>query len=148
MLVLSAFAQNRLKIQDVFDKYGKQDGSVLVQLSTDILSQGSKMTFYKSLIIGEDNRKELEILEAIKADTKDRPIISEVKKDGKIDSGTYYLMTNNHTKESEYILYKKNSKKITLVYIKGKFSPNELDMELKKLKDLFIYVNNKRIKLQ
>lgn len=148
MAALPALAQNHLKIKDVFDRYGKQEGAVLVQLSTDILSQGSRMTLYKSLVINNNDRKAAEIIEAVKADTNGKPIMTEVKKDGKIDSGTYYLGTNKATKESEFILYKRNSNKITLVYIKGKFPSGELDKELKKLKDLFIYVNNKRIKLQ
>ncbi|PXV62244.1 hypothetical protein CLV62_12167 [Dysgonomonas alginatilytica] len=145
---LGASAQSHLNIKDVFDLYGKQGGSVLVQLSTDVLSQGSKITFYKSLITDESVEKNRLIWEAMEADIKNGTKISELKKDGKIESGTYYLKTNSSSKTNEYILYKNKSRKITLVYLQGDFPPQQLEYELKKLKDLFIYVNNKRLKLQ
>lgn len=143
----SVLAQDHLKIKGIFDKYGKQEGSTLVLLSTDILSQGSDITLYKSLITEYDNEKEQEVLNALRQDTKDKIILSEVKKNGKIESCTYYL-GNNTSKESDFILYKKKGGKITLVYVKGNFPSGSLEYELRKLKDLFIYVNNKRIKLQ
>lgn len=142
-----AFAQENLAIKEVFDKYGKQDGSVLVQLSSDVLSQGSsRITYYKSLIMDINSTKEREVQQALKADIANNLIISEVKKSGRVESGTYYL--GNKGKIHMYILYKNKSNKMTIVYLEGKFSTNKLDNELKKLKDLFIYVNNKRIKLQ
>lgn len=147
IVVCSAFAQNHLKIKDVFDKYGKQDGAVLVQLSTDILSQGSNIKFYKSLIVDEKDQVRLEILTALRADTDGKTIISEVKKNGQLESASYY-MGHNREPINEFILYKNKGKKITIVYLKGNFPSGHLEQELKKLKDLFIYVNNKRIKIQ
>ncbi|WP_165041718.1 hypothetical protein [Dysgonomonas sp. ZJ709] len=148
MIALGAFAQNHLKIKTVFDEYGKQDGSVLVQLSTDILSQGSKITLYKSLIMDESDRKNQQIRQAIEVDIQNGTKISELKKDGKVESGMYYLGINKSSGTNEYILYKNKSRKITLVYLQGDFPPQQLEYELQKLKDLFIYVNNKRLKLQ
>lgn len=146
MVSLSVIAQEHLNIKNIFDKYGKQEGSVLVQLSTDILSQGSKITFYKSLIIGEDDALATIIIKAINSDMAKGSKISEVAKNGKLETGTYVLKSD---KESyEYILYKNKSKKISLVYLIGNFPPDRLDSELNELKDLFIYVNNKRLKLQ
>lgn len=147
MASLSLMSQEHLKIKDIFDKYGKKEGSILVQLSSDVLSQGSNMTFYKSLIINQNKQVETEILEAVKADINNKIILSEVKKSGMIESGSYYL-GNNSSPISEFILYKNKAGKITLVYLKGNFPPDRLDGELKKLKDLFIYVNNKRLKIQ
>jgi len=140
-------AQEHLKIKSIFDKYGKLEGSVLVQLSSDVLSQGSNISFYKSLIITQNKEIETEILNAVKADVKNKVIVSEVKKNGKIESGSYYL-GNNTSPTSEFILYKNKGGKITLVYLKGDFPSGHLDYELRKLKDLFIYVNNKRLKIQ
>ncbi|MDR1882497.1 MAG: hypothetical protein LBR26_06905 [Prevotella sp.] len=142
-----AHAQGGLKIKDIFDRYGKREGSVLLQLSSDVLSPGSNITFYKSIILDENAQNRQDMLNALKADTGDRLIISEVKKDGRIESGAYYL-GKNKTNNSEFILYKNKGRKITLVYMKGNFPSGSLETELKKLKDLFIYVNNKRIKLQ
>lgn len=140
-------AQDHLKIKSIFDKYGKKEGSILVQLSSDILSQGSNITFYKSLIINQNTPIEREILEAVKTDINGKIIVSEVKKNGKIESGSYYLGKNS-SPVSEFLLYKNKGGKITLVYLKGNFPSGHLDDELKKLKDLFIYVNNKRLKIQ
>ncbi|MDU1890658.1 MAG: hypothetical protein E6767_08210 [Dysgonomonas sp.] len=142
-----AYTQNNLRVNDVFEKYGKQEGSVLVQLSSDVLSQGnSRIVFYKSMITDTNSIKEQDVQRALKEDIKGNLIISEIKKGGRIESGTYHLGKNNNI--HKYILYKNKSNKITLVYLEGKFPPEKLDYELKKLKDLFIYVNNKRIKLQ
>jgi len=144
--ILPIIAQEHLNIKNVFDKYGKQEGSVLVQLSTDILSQGSKITFYKSLIINESDDVSNTIIRAVESDVKKGSKISEIKKNGKIETGTYVIKMSDNS--YEYILFKNKSKKLTLVYLKGNFAPDNLDKELSKLKDLFIYVNNKRIKLQ
>ena len=74
--------------------------------------------------------------------------ITEVVKNGKVETGTYMLKTAKDNETYEYILYKNKSKKVSVVYLKGNFSPDQLEKELNKLKDLFIYVNNKRLKLQ
>ena len=145
-VALTAYAQDHLKIKEVFDKYGKQKGSVLVQLSTDILSQGNcRISVYKSLVMDEDAPKTQFTTQSIEVDIKKGSKISETNKNGKLELATYTLKVNN--KSNEYILYKNKSKKITLVYLKGDFPPQQLDSELNKLKDLFIYVNNKRIKI-
>lgn len=144
----SALAQEHLRIKDIFDKYGKREGSILVQLSTDILSPKSNITFYKSLIISYSPVIESEITTALKTDIEDRIIISEVKKNGRIESGSYFLGNENSKNTNEFILYSIKDSKITLVFLRGDFSSKKLDHELKKLKDLFIYINNKRLKLQ
>ena len=142
---LLATAQDHLGIKNIFDKHGKQEGSVLVQLASDVLSQGSNITLYKSLVMDYSAPKEQDILFYLKQDIIS--IISEVKKNGKTESGTY-LVASGKDKLYEYILYKNKANKITVVYLKGTFPPKKLDSELNKLKDLFIYVNNKRLKIQ
>lgn len=142
---LSGVAQNHLNIKNIFEKYGKQEGSVLVQLASDVLSQGSNITLYKSLVMDYSTQKEQDILHYLKKDITS--IISEVKKSGKTESGTYLVGTGDG-RTNEYILYKNKSNKITIVYLKGNFPPKKLDSELNKLKNLFIYVNNKRLKIQ
>lgn len=145
---MAVMAQENLKIKGVFDRYGKQEGSTLVQLSSDILSQGSNITFYKSMVTNEDIHKEKAAISAINSDSANGTKISEIKKNGKIESGTYFIGIDKESGQKEYILYKNKSKKLTVVYLKGNFSPQQLDSELQKLKDLFIYVNNKRLKIQ
>ncbi|MFT4222435.1 hypothetical protein [Dysgonomonas sp.] len=144
-IAVLAAAQDHLGIKNIFDKHGKQEGSVLVQLASDVLSQGSDINLYKSLVMDYSTQKEQDILSYLKQDITS--IISDVKKNGKTESGTY-LVGSGKDKVYEYILYKNKSNKITVVYLKGNFPPKKLDSELNKLKDLFIYVNNKRLKIQ
>ena len=61
LIILSATAQNHLGIKNIFDKYGKQEGSILVQLGLDVLSQGSDISFYKSLVMDYSTQKEQDI---------------------------------------------------------------------------------------
>lgn len=152
LISISALAQDHLNIKSIFERYGKQKGSVLVQLSTDVLSQGnSKVTFYKSLITEindeTDRTKQQAIIEALEKDIKFGDKISEIKKGGKLELGNYSFKVKNSNNTYDYILFKRKSKQLTLIYMRGDFPPDKLDRELKKLKDLFIYVNNKRIKL-
>lgn len=144
--VLCVYGQNHLKTEDVFDKYQKKQGSLFVQLGKDVLSQGSKISLYKSLIIDEDPTVLADIRKAMESDTSQKLAITEVRSNGVLQSGSYFIGTNNN--ENEYLLYKYKNKKITLVYLKGDFNSRNLDNELKKLKDLFIYINNKKIKIQ
>ncbi|MFT4070628.1 MAG: hypothetical protein QM654_01750 [Dysgonamonadaceae bacterium] len=144
---MHAFSQNHLRIKEVFDVYGKQEGAIFVQLSSDVLSQGSNITFYKSLILDKNSSREQTITTALKQDLKNCSVISEIKKNGILESGTYLVDKNPSQKLNEYILYKNRDGKITLVYLSGNFPPNQLSNELKKLKNLFIYINNKRLKI-
>jgi hypothetical protein len=148
LAAISSFGQENLKIKEIFDKYGKQEGAVLVQLSSDVLSQGSNLKFYKSLILDMYGTREQDTWNAVSQDIRTGVIVSEVKKSGQVESGTYFIGKDRSGKSSEFILYKNKSGKITLVYLKGNFRPNQLNNQLEKLKDLFIYVNNKRLKIQ
>ena len=140
-------AQQNLKINHIFEDYGMKEGSVLVELSTDVLSNNTKISFYKSLIMTEHSTRENDCIKAVKQDLQSGSKLMETHKNGKIETGYYVLKHDKQSKTYEYILYKNKSKKLTLVYLKGDFPPRELEQELERLKDLFIYVNKKRIKL-
>lgn len=156
LIMLSAFflfsqgiiAQATLQIEKIFDTYGKQKGAVLIELSTDVLGGHTRMNAYKSLIIGADDPVVAATEAAITNDIENGSKLMESIKDGKIETGYYCLKRKENSKMYEYILYKEKSKKMTLIYIQGNFPPQQLEDELDKLKDLFIYVNKKRIKLQ
>jgi hypothetical protein len=66
----------------------------------------------------------------------------ESRKDGKVEAASYVLGKENNRQEYEYILFSIRSMKMTLIYIRGRFPPKQLEPELNKLKDLFIKVNN------
>ncbi len=141
-------AQNATNTEKVFDKLGKQKGSVLVKLGTDVLGKNTRMQLYKSLIISSSEETTDAVLEAIRTDIEGGTKLLESQKDGKVTTGYYCLKRDDDSSPYEYILFKEKSKKINLIYIRGHFRPESLDSELDKLKDLLIYVNNKRIKLQ
>ena len=141
-------AQEPPEIEQIFEQYGKQQGSVLVELSTDVLGSHTKMTYYKSLITAYDPKIQNTFLQAIEKYMAAGTKLMESQKDGQIETGYYFLGREGKNQEYEYILYKNKSGKITLIFVRGKFPPSQLEKELDKLKDLFIYVNNKRINLQ
>jgi hypothetical protein len=142
-----AHAQKGLSIDTIFNDYGKREGSILIELAKDVLGHHTKINRYKSLILPANSGVVDSIIEAIRIDSKDGSILMESKKDGKIETGYYCLKKKDNSQDYEYILFTNKSKKMTLIYIKGNFPPNRLEDELDKLKDLFIKVNNKRIKL-
>ena len=136
-------AQEHLHIKQAYDKYGKEQGAVFVQLSKDILSQGNtRIRFYKSMIIREDSEKASLILELIRADQTEEYNLKEVFSGKKVETLICQVKTEKIS-GNEYILYKNNKGKISLVYIRGDFPPSELDRELNKLKNLFIKVKKK-----
>ncbi len=140
-------AQNGLKIEQIFKNYGKQNGSILIELANDVLGNQTKINLYKSLIISSSTRETTDsTLIAIGYDIKDGSKLIETQKDGKLELG-YYFLKKKENSPAEYILYKNKSRKLTLIYIRGNFPPQQLEQELDKLKDLFITVNKKRIKL-
>jgi hypothetical protein len=150
---LFAAAQEGLNIEKIFNDYGKQEGSILIELAKDVLGGHTKISKYKSLIIPSDSLKLNVTRDAIKADFikngqhGNEVILMESKKNGKVESAKYALGNDGTSSACEYILFTHKSQKITLIYIKGNFPPEHLDRELDKLKNLFIKVNNKRIKL-
>ena len=141
-----AGAQNNLNIETIFQDHGKQKGAILIELAKDVLSGHTQINRYKSLILPSDTGVVNATINAIQKDLKNGKILMENKKDGKIETGYYWVKRQNST-DYEYILFTDKSQKMTLIYLKGAFPPDQLNDELNKLKDLFIKVNNKRIKL-
>jgi hypothetical protein len=140
-------AQNDRHIETIFADYGKQKGSILIELGKDVLGGHTKIRRYKSLIVPSDSAIVNATLKAIQQDIENGSILQESKKDGAIETGYYCLKKQEDSSANEYILFTHKAKKMTLIYIRGNFRPDQLEEELDKLKNLFIKVNNKRIKL-
>ena len=140
-------AQNNLSIGTIFDEYGKKEGSILIELGKDVLGNRTQIKRYKSLVIPSDTAMSRITREAIANDVKDGQKLFESRKDGKTESVSYCLRKDTGTPEYEYILFADKSRQMTLIYVRGNFHPEALEKELHKLKDLFIQVNNKQIKL-
>jgi hypothetical protein len=143
----SANAQKNLSINNVFENYGKQNGSTLVELAKDVLKDHTKINNYKSMIVPFSAQIADACSKAIANDIENGSLMQESIKDGKTEAACYCLARKNDSSDYEYILFTCKNKKITLIYVKGNFEPNQLEQELNKLKKLFIKANNKQIKL-
>jgi hypothetical protein len=146
LIGFSATAQENLEIEKIFEDYGKRDGSILIELAKDVLGKHTKISKYKCLIIPYNTQIADACLVAISEDTKNGSAMLESKRNGKIETAYYCLSDDENNAEYEYILFNSRSKKITLIYVKGNFAPDKLEIQLDKLKDLFLKVNNKQIK--
>ena len=113
-------AQEPPEIEQIFEQYGKQQGSVLVELSTDVLGSHTKMTYYKSLITTYDSKIQNAFMQVIDKFMATGTKLIESQKDGQIETGYYFLGKEGKSQEYEYILYKSKSRKITLIYARGK----------------------------
>lgn len=146
LLAIPTYSQQQNKIIQTLDHYGKQKGSVLVQLSKDILSKGSKITFYKSLTVTGGSQRQ-SILNALhKPLETDWKNLIMLKKEGKIETATYYINSFNN-KGTHFLLIKENDKQLVVIYMRADISPSELQQELKKLKNLIIYIDDKKIEI-
>ncbi|MDR1527897.1 MAG: hypothetical protein LBS46_09570 [Dysgonamonadaceae bacterium] len=143
----SAGAQTNLNIGAIFDEYGKQKGSILIELGKDVLGNHTNIKRYKSLIMPSDTATLRMTEEAMARDIKDGRKLLESRKDGTLESASYCLTKDKKSPEYEYLLFSNQSNRMTLIYVKGNFAPNRLEDELYKLKNLFIKINNKQIKL-
>jgi hypothetical protein len=137
------YAQKELNINEIFDQYGKQKGSVLIELGRDVLGSHTRIRRYKSLVIPSDTALVQATEAAIKADRADGRTLLESRKSGAIQFASYCLKKDTQSSQYEYILFSNHSRKMTLIYIRGPFPPDELGAELSLLKDLFIQINNK-----
>ena len=147
LMCFGASAQKDLNIGAIFDAYGKQEGSILIELGKDVLGNRTHIKRYKSLIIPSDTAMVRLTKEAINQDTQGGKKLFESRKDGKIEELSYCLKKDEQSLDYEYILFSNKSRKMTLIYVRGNFPPERLESELRRLKDLFIKVNNKQIKL-
>ena len=146
-------AQKGLHIDSIFRDYGKREGSTLIELAKDVLGNHTNIYRYKSLITVSDSLMLERTRQAVKSDFIEHGkygngvIFKESLKDGKLVEATYCMGKAEESADYEYILFSVKKRKMTLIYLRGKFSPIQLYNELDQLKNLFIEVNNKRIKL-
>jgi hypothetical protein len=114
-----------LKIQRVFDRYGKKHNVTMVELSNEML-ETYNMKHYKSISIKNDAEALKFIRACLEQDQKGARKIKEITDDGGVISAYYQLKT---TKEelNRFILFNVNLKGIiTLVYIEGDLDSEDL----------------------
>ncbi len=135
-------AQQEKKVKDIFDTYGKQDGVVMVQLASDILQPKTRISYYRSLVANKTNDKlKADVLLLLANKALAKHMVSEVKKNGEVVNAVCAIPLDGNKNDYEYILFD-NRAKTTFVYMRGNFHPDKLNDELKKLKELFLYINN------
>lgn len=132
-LALKVSAQSNLEIDRVFEKYGRQKGAIMVEMSKEMLD-GYDFTSYKSIVI--DDSKEAGDLtrQCLKLDQKNAKKVKQVVSNGEISS--IYLQLPKKGKYHRLILFNesvKPTRKMTLVYIESeKDSEDILKLILKK----------------
>lgn len=120
-----ARAQQGLQIASVFQKYGKQKGVTMVELSNEML-ETYQMTLYKSLVFKDVEEALPTILNCLDADKKKAKKVKEVVASGQIQSG-YYQLPQLKEDVNRFILFKTGKKgSATLIYIEGELDADDL----------------------
>ena len=120
-----ARAQQGLQIASVFQKYGKQKGVTMVELSNEML-ETYQMTLYKSLVFKDVEEALPTILNCLDADKKKAKKVKEVVASGQIQSG-YYQLPQLKEDVNRFILFKIGKKgSATLIYIEGELDADDL----------------------
>ena len=120
-----ARAQQGLQIASVFQKYGKQKGVTMVELSNEML-ETYQMTLYKSLVFKDVEEALPTILNCLDADKKKAKKVKEVVVGGQIQSG-YYQLPQLKEDVNRFILFKIGKKgSATLIYIEGELDADDL----------------------
>ena len=115
---LSMSAQQKLQIEQVFDRFARAKNCKMVLLRHTTL-RGFQLDVYKSLTY----KNLAPVIEPyLKADRK----LKEVIEDGRVISG-YYMMTPLKEGVNRYILFGKGNKNSgTVIYIEGALTPDEI----------------------
>ncbi|UVR98167.1 DUF6108 family protein [Bacteroides fragilis] len=120
-----ARAQQGLQIASVFQKYGKQKGVTMVELSNEML-ETYQMTLYKSLVFKDVEEALPTILNCLDADKKKAKKVKEVVAGDQIQSG-YYQLPQLKEDVNRFILFKTGKKgSATLIYIEGELDADDL----------------------
>lgn len=118
-------AQQGLQIASVFQKYGKQKGVTMVELSNEML-ETYQMTLYKSLVFKDVEEALPDILNYLEADKRKARKVKEVVAGGQIQSG-YYQLPQLKEDVNRFILFKTGKKgSATLIYIEGELDADDL----------------------
>lgn len=131
----AAVQQKDLRIQDVFQRYGRKKNVTMVELSNEMLETYG-MTRYKSITIKNDPDALIFTRQCLEADQKGARKIKEVTDDGGVISA-YYQLPVKDADINRFVLFKVNKKGvITLVYIEGDLDSDDLITILFTKKDL------------
>lgn len=119
------FAQSQPAVTSIFDKYGSSKGVTLLEISEELMKD-YQIKHFKSIIFENGTNALPEIRKAIEKDKVGAKRIKESIQDGLLMSG-YYRLKTEEANMNRYLIFKvgKNNK-ITLIYIEGKLTPEQL----------------------
>lgn len=121
----TAHAQQGLQIASIFQKYGKQKGVTMVELSKEMLDT-YQMTLYKSIVFKDVEEALPTIIRCLETDKKKARKVKEVVAGGQIQSG-YYQLPQLKEDINRFILFKTGKKSsATLIYIEGELDADDL----------------------
>lgn len=122
---ISLQAQENLRINTVFEKYGKQKGATMVVLSGKAL-HNYRLDKYRSITLRYDKTILEEIQQCLETDKKQARQIKEVISNSIISSG-YYQLPEEDNHINRYILFKiGDDGTATLIYMEGGHDSEEL----------------------
>ena len=122
---ITANAQENLKINTIFEKYGKQKGATMVVLSGKAL-HNYQLDKYHSITVRYDKSMLEEIQQCLETDKEQARQIKEVISNGLISSG-YYQLPEEENNINRYILFKiGDDGTATLIYMEGGKDSEEL----------------------
>lgn len=119
-------AQSDLEISKVYDKYGKQKGSVMVEMTREML-EGYDFTFYKSVVVSNSKEAGDFTRQCLIADQKRSKKVKQVVSNGVVSS--VYLQLPKKGKYFRLILFNETvspDRKMTLIYIESEKDSEEI----------------------
>ena len=121
----SLSAQSKPAVFQIFEKYGKQKGITMLEISEELMTE-YRIKQFKSIIFEDGTRALPEIRRCIELDKQEAKKMKEATTDGLVVSGYYRLKTAD-TAMNRYLIFKVGkSNKVTLLYIEGRLTPEEL----------------------
>lgn len=122
---LNVRAQKGLKIQSIFERYGKQKNVTMVELSTEMLETYG-MVLYKSITIKGSEQAIVDVRHSLQADQQGAKKLKEIIEGGQLISAFYQLPSKTDD-INRFILFKVGKKEtVTLVYIEGELDSEDL----------------------
>jgi len=112
-------AQQDLQISKVFEQYGKKKGTVMVQLTKEML-QDYNFSFFKSIVIKNDSAAAAFASECVAKDQEGAKKIKQVVQNGKVTSIVLELAPRD--KDNRLILYNESLEgnvALTLIYLES-----------------------------
>ena len=119
-------AQSDLEINKVFEKYGKQQGTVLVEMSREML-KGYDFTFYKSIMASGNKEAGDFARQCLEIDQKGAKKVKQVVSNGVLSS--IYLQLPKKGKYFRLVLFNEATspeRKMTLIYIDSEKDSEEI----------------------